>query len=153
MSNKRRKPTTLPIGSISHGTMRPEDLIPTFLSEAESLRLSKAERATVREIAKRHNADDYDYDSEEAGYDLEELFDLLSNHVPDYCYFGSHPGDWADYGVWISEDIADSDVARVNDPAELHAVKDNVALFVNDHGNMTLYRRADNRWIEVWSVV
>lgn len=106
----RRKPSP---GTVSAGTMRPEDLIPVFLSVAEAHRLSRADRAQVREIQKRHRemeAQDHSqdvweeyYQSEEAGFDLDALFDILDTIAPAGHYFGAHPGDGADYGFWKSE--------------------------------------------------
>lgn len=173
----RMKPRTLPIGSISSGTLRPEDLIPSFLWEAERLRLTREERATVREIRKRFDAlpsgnrwnghdepaiDWTDDQHDIAADDLERLQDLLSNHVPDYCTFGAHEGDGADFGVWPTLDFHD----RASMEAEgIHVSGDTPTnsehgargashwLYVNDHGNCTLYRRAGRTWKEVWSIV
>ena len=96
-------------GTVSHGTMRTEDLIPSFLSVAESHRLSRADRARVRKIQatmKEHEERDtfesY-WTSEEAEYDLEALFDILETIAPARHYFGAHPGDGADYGFWEVE--------------------------------------------------
>lgn len=157
----KRRPSTLSLGSISHGTMREEDLIPDFIWECNRLRLSQSERATVRRIARVMHVDGY-YDTESAADDCASLFDILDAHCPDYCTFGAHPGDGCDYGVWPSEDVlegyCDNTVARISDTSELSSVacgpgEYTHALHVNDHGNATLYRRAGNRWVECWSVV
>lgn len=42
---RSKRPHTLSLGSYSSGTMRPEDLIPTFLDAIEGIKLSKADRA------------------------------------------------------------------------------------------------------------
>lgn len=183
----KSKPRYLPLGSISCGTMREEDLIPTFLYEAKHLRLSKADRKMVREIDQRYAAaTDSDSEQDEAPNtyfadtatdDLSDLFDLLNNYAPDYCYFGAPEGfDGALYGVWpMSElltdtsqggydgyvfrcgdhhpseygDPANGDIDEPIDLAYSHALR------VNDHGNATLYRRVSrrNQWTEVWSIV
>jgi hypothetical protein len=167
----RYKPTTLPIGSISSGTMREVDLIPSYLDAADSIRLTAAERKQVQGIRKEFDglplddADWTDEQQEQVGYMLEELSDILSSHTPDFCYFGSHPGDGADYGVWpvLDEDMEDNGVFRSSfNPGDSGAGEERQRAFeagashwlhVNDHGNATLYRRAGNRWIEVWSIV
>ncbi len=57
------KDTTLRIGSISTGTLRTEDLLPEFLWSAEHLRLTRAERITVRQIRARLRAADHQDDN------------------------------------------------------------------------------------------
>ena len=149
----KRRPTTLRIGSVSSGTLRPEDLIPSFLWECNRLYLSHYERHLVRNIARAFHAlpDEWsDEQVEQAGYLLEELTTFLEAHTPDYCTFGSHPGDGADFGVWPDWDALD-DVFK-GERADA-ARTDYFCLELNDHGNATLYHRAGNRWVECWSVV
>lgn len=97
-------------GSISHGTHRPQDLIPVFLD-------------AIREVAPAHyegfmaapfppvpayvedEGDDSEWwDSEDARYLLESLFDTLDENAPDGTYFGAHPGDGSDFGFWDLDD-------------------------------------------------
>lgn len=143
----------LSIGSISTGTLRTEDLLDAFLSAAENLKLTRQERATVRGVRKRYEEEQ---DSEEAGYDLEEVTTILENHAPDFCYFGTLEGDGANFGCWPSWDAIDY-AAHDGTLARSSALPADGGvghyLDVNDHGNATLYRRAGNRWVEVWSVV
>lgn len=81
--------------TISHGTMKPEDLIPKFLEVLEEL------NPKVSESAKRWN----ELAIEEAQSQfLSELFDLLDQEAPEGFYFGSHPGDGSDYGFWQMEE-------------------------------------------------
>jgi hypothetical protein len=90
----------LPLGSVSTGTLRAQDLLEAFLWEAERLQLTRAERATARGIRRRYDAADEDsaYWDDESADDVQELTQILESHCPDYCYFGSHPGDGADFG-------------------------------------------------------
>ena len=110
---------TAEIGTVIHGTMRPEDLIPAFLETLDMLR----EEATLEDGAdapnvvavygrmddelgameRRMSAPGY-FESEDAGWDLEFLFDALNDYAPPYCYFGAHPGDGSDYGFWACEE-------------------------------------------------
>src|SRR5215469_5167030 len=94
-------------GSVSSDTMRTEDLIPAFADTLDSLLrrqpkrfLRKEYRALIREA----NALT-DYDSEEADGILEELFSKLDEFAPPYAYFGARPGDGADYGFWLTENL------------------------------------------------
>lgn len=149
------------IGSVSHGTMREEDLIPDFLSELESQRpLHRQHRKLVREIESRLNAaeDTEDgtpyFDCEDAGYDLEKLFDALNEYCAPYFYFGSHPGDGSDYGYWLSEGFEqDFEGLKVNDLSEVPRGFTGEVLIVNDHGNMSLYAYSRGRGREIWAVV
>lgn len=94
--------------SLSHATMREEDLIPCF---ADFLRdhfeywpyyepVNACDHLEVDE-----NGCYVDY--EEASWLLnEDLFNALNDIAPEGCYFGSHPGDGCDYGFWeIEEDF------------------------------------------------
>ncbi len=148
---KRSKPNTLPFGSLSSGTMRAEDLIPTFASELDSLRLSRGHRKLVREALA------YDPDTcepENADELLDALFEALDCYCPPYAYFGAHPGDGADYGVWVSDSLEDEfDGLVVSDTSEVPKGYTGEVLHVNDHGNMTLYSYSRGRSREVWSLV
>lgn len=162
---KRSKPTTLQIGEISHATLREQDLIPSFLWEIEHIKLSRNERKAVHAIRSRVNAaedDDSDYwTSDDASYDMETLTNIMDAHTPDYAYFGTLEGDGSCFGVWPNIDsleeasqFEDDGVIKIN--AGDSFPKDrkfNYVMSVTDHGNVTLYRRSGNRWIEVWSVV
>ena len=143
------------IGSISSGTMRNEDFIPEFIWTLRHQRPCKrAHRALCREIEARMKSQDY-FESEGSGFDLEELFNALDAYAPAYFYFGSHPGDGADYGFWLSECWdEDFDGLKVDDLADVQKDYFGEVAVVNDHGNVSLYTRArNNRLVEIWSVV
>ena len=115
--------------------------------------------------------------SDSAMYDLEMLYDIADAHCPDYCTFGSHPGDGADLGVWPCEElfhdtspggydghIVHSDSApngRWNHSWRRQRLEDrglditHWLHHLNDHGIATMYRlagsRVQPRWIECWS--
>ena len=153
------------LGTISHGTLRNQDLIPAFLD-------------AVAEHAPDHYAqliagpfgpipahaledDDADWwDSDDAGYLLEELQDLLAEHAPDYCYFGAHEGDGSDFGFWIdweriADDARDEEILLVDD-ISARGGHLGPALVTNDHGNATLYAAKDSADAEdciLWSAV
>ena len=96
--------------SISHGTLRTQDLLPAFLDAVEEHAPSHYEALMVQPfpVIPAHVQDEGDdstwWDSEEAGWKLEELSDILNDHAPEGCYFGSHPGDGADFGFWEVEE-------------------------------------------------
>lgn len=156
------------IGSVSHGTMRTEDLIPAFvealddLKEAESLSDTPNKERFARldsllgDIEGRMEQEDY-YASEDAGFDLEALFEALDEFAPPFCHFGAHEGDGADYGFWVSHEaiedaVHDGEIVKVDAgdewPEDMSA---DYVLEVNDHGNTTLFERKSRQ--ELWSIV
>lgn len=160
----KHKPIFGSIGSVSSGTMREEDLIPSFLWEAKRLHLTREERKAVTAISHRTESK-YDYkttngercpywESETASFDLEQLFEILDTHSLPYFSFGAHPGDGADYGWWLCESFQeDFDGLKVSDTSEVPRGYTGEVLHVNDHGNMTLYSVSRGRMREVWGVV
>lgn len=98
-------------GSVSHGTMRPADLIPSFFDVLTEYHPEKASEIVRAEgllpiCAPSH----IDWEQwveahpESAGYLLEELFDALGEMAPKWFYFGAHAGDGSDYGFWRTEE-------------------------------------------------
>ena len=83
-------------GTVSHGTMRNEDLIPEFVWTLRTLDTDKEYADLITEACDL----DLDYDSEQADYILADLFDALDALAPEGYYFGSHPGDGSDFGFW-----------------------------------------------------
>ena len=144
------------IGSISSGTMRPDDLIPTFLSELRYQmrhRRIKDHARLYREITKASEAEGY-YESEDADCDLDSLFNALDEYAGPYFYFGAHPGDGADYGYWLSETLDEQfDGLKVSDLSEVPVKYRGEVLHINDHGNMTLYVKTSRAMHEVWAIV
>jgi hypothetical protein len=177
---KSNKPTTLELGTISHGTMRVQDTMPALLSALDGIRLSAEDRQTCDEVQRcldtwiaidGEGADsDNAADADDLLFDLEvemneTLIQLAEGYVPDYCYVGAHPGDGADLGVWPCEDLFDDTtqgsydgycwrLRENNHPDEETIPADMThALSANDHGNATLYSRSGRRWTECWSIV
>lgn len=143
-----------PMGSISSGTMKKEDLIPEFLYTLKEI--SPKHELVKRLMKKRWNRKDIDkyYDSEESDYDLEDLFDALNELAGPYFYFGAHPGDGSDYGFWLHEFFEDDfDGIKVSDLSEIKEDYTGEALVINDHGNMTLYDVNNGKYKEIWSVI
>lgn len=156
------------IGSISFGTMKPEDLIPAFLNELEELAPEKA-KEIKKDVDKLQIEDDgYGelYNAKDnvdnmssrelAGFILDDLFDALNDMCEPYFYFGSHPGDGADCGFWFDEDafynaIQDGDIVTLEDIPEFPYDTDaEYIAVINDHGNITLYTMYGKK---VWAIV
>jgi hypothetical protein len=141
----------LVLGTVIEGTMRDEDLIPAFVDE---ILYYDPEDSFALEIDEAINNNTYDFNSERAMYDVNDLMDRLNDFADPYTYFGSHPGDGSDYGFWVEIDIDNFDGIIVSDTSEVPENYIGYALHVNDHGNMTLYdvNGADNM-TEIWGVV
>lgn len=102
--------TTIPAitGSISSGTLRPQDLAPAFLSALEALAPHHSRLAGWREDVTYVVADE-DPDTVtyymRADETLLELGDAIDAALPEGYYFGANEGDGADYGIWGVEEF------------------------------------------------
>jgi hypothetical protein len=143
-------------GSISHGTMRPEDLFPTFADELDHQLKQQPKSFKRRQYRERINEAKkfFRLTTDQQGQLLDELFDALDDFAPPYAYFGTHPGDGADYGFWLHEGFdQDFDGLKVSDTSEVPDDYTGEVLHVNDHGNCALYSAENGKLTEIWSVV
>ena len=163
-----------PIGSISHGTLKTEDLLESFIFELEWQQnvngnyLIDPANSSLREAianAIGEAQDCFDEDGEAMdGSKLDNADELVNETMPvllnqivtPYCYFGTHPGDGSDFGFWpcdiegIKEQVEFSSSVDQEYPAD-----DFVGewLHINERGNCTLYVRENGEDSEVWSIV
>jgi len=140
-------------GSISHGTMRNEDLIPVFADTLEEL--DKANDGNHSDLIHDANLVE-DFENDEAYFILEDLFNALDEYSAPYCYFGAHEGDGSDYGFWFSEDAVDAtfDGLKVNDLSEVPDDYVGEIFLTNDHGNLIfLVQELKPVLREVWAIV
>jgi len=100
-------------GSVSHGTMRGEDLLPTFMflleehdrETATKITSGTAELGWPYSMAGLAFGDPFNEVQRELESGLwEDLFEALNEIAPPGTYFGSHPGDGSDYGFWSHEE-------------------------------------------------
>ena len=143
------------LGSISTGTLRTLDLLEAFASEAEARCGDMATKA----VSTAHIYLDPDaiVDDEQAQETLDELRFLLEDSCPPFVYFGTHPGDGADFGFWVDMDRLNEELQWERDhypddsvPDELTLDDDGVIVQVSDHGNVTVMDMERN---VLWSVV
>lgn len=156
MARKPIRPDHLDFGSIVSGTMRPEDVAPALADALEPFVRGKRNRSAEREHIRRARSR-----KAIAVYGAElvsDLIDALSDFAPPYAYVGTHPGDGADFGVWLDEEfrqlILDDDGIAIDagDPIPTEHV--GYVLETNDHGNATLrFRHGNGRVRTIWSVV
>jgi hypothetical protein len=99
---------------LSHATMRPEDLIPTFVEFLKSVELSCDIEKEVRyiqaevdtlELREVQGYGTYYVKPEDANWLLnEDIWDLLNDIAPRFTAFGSHEGDGSAYGFWTDNE-------------------------------------------------
>ncbi len=165
------------VGSISHATLRSIDLLNAFAHELEwqirrngeyfSRPENFGERDRLNAIVESawecfdESGDNLDVAKEESG----EVDEMVNETLPDalqtfclpYFYFGSHPGDGADFGFWPI------DMDEVKEQVEFSSSKEQEYpdddfrgewLHINERGNCTLYVREDaDTDKEVWALV
>jgi len=91
--------------SLSHGTMRNEDLIPCFLGFIKGFDVAKHNQllAELGEMALEYELFPL-YEHPDIGEFTYNLFDVITEYAPSGYYFGAHQGDGSDYGFWEDED-------------------------------------------------
>jgi hypothetical protein len=105
-------------GTIIHGTMRAEDLIPAFIAVLPAGDARSGFQETWALLARGYVYNGaYGYvfrgeDSPDAAMErdllLDQLFNALDELAAEGYYFGSHPGDGSDYGFWPEEQLDDN---------------------------------------------
>ena len=95
--------------TIIRATHRTQDLIPALLAALREYNPARYMGHMVSPFGPvpAYAMEDDDsswWDSEDAHYLLECLFDDLNDTAPDGYYFGAHPGDGSDFGFWPIDD-------------------------------------------------
>lgn len=141
-----------PLGSVSSGTMAPDDCAVAFADACETIGGMYGLAPWGGDIEARNRWHDRfgdawdrlypnDDGSAETDYEtlceiVDDLTDLLEEVAPPYMYFGSHPGDGAEFGFWPCMESIDElpryDFLPDNLPGEDFVV-------VTDHGNLSVY--------------
>jgi len=150
------------IGTISHGTLNPEHLIPIFSDELRLLVKNDrdpARRAHARKVLATAAA--FNPVASDSGDILVEMHEALDAYALPYTYFGNLEGDGSDFGFWPSIESLEDD-AREGDyvvkvaagdpwPAGLRTKGVSFVMEVTDHGNVSLRRACNGR--EIWAIV
>jgi len=164
MSRKVTSTKYANIGSISSGTLRPEDLVDAFASELAALYKYTNTRMPphVKEmLATIDKLDEIDFEDGDADEFVEELAQELEHFAPPFAYFGASEGDGADFGFWISGDslrdaIHDGEVLVQDDSRGGRRDKipkgyTGLLLHISDHGNESLTRYSRGRYVvTIW---
>lgn len=129
------------IGTISHATLRTEDLLTAFADELEYQVQRNAELPLKHRQAQIGLVNDArevtDFDSEDASELIHELEAALNEYAAPYCYFGAHEGDGSDFGYWPDSYVIE-ELEQVQDSDQASALGQDCK-FVNDHGNVTVF--------------
>ena len=135
------------VGSISTGTLNPEDLLPTFARELERHAPGHALVTAAYAIQV--------YDDGGASELINEIQEELQNYCPPFVTFGTLEGDGADFGFWpdmdsLEEALIDPEWTLID--GELYRIPrdEAVLVHVNDHGNVTVMDLERN---VLWAVV
>ena len=89
--------------SVSHGTLREQDLIPVFEEVLDVARVEYDRPASVDKLLLGQPLNEEEME-EVSFYVNETLFDLLDGIAPEGTYFGADPGDGSDFGYWEEDD-------------------------------------------------
>ena len=154
------------IGTVSAGTLRTEDLLNTFSSELAHLARYEPQNQAHLRLAFEADTSFQDFDEsdtkqvEQAEESITELMDALNEYCPPFVYFGTHPGDGADFGFWPDMDALHEAmyytkhiVGVEHPPSDVgeHTFEDmGVIIQISDHGNIRVMDMDRN---ELWSVV
>ena len=161
--------TQFELGSISTGTLRPQDLLPAFLETLTALGgeipkdlecTSHIEYLNWPSLdTTASDDDDKFWGSEEAMWDMEALTDALQALCPTFVYFGTLEGDGADFGYWpdrerLQETLTAATVGHTltlprNGEWEWQLEDEDVIVNTNDHGSVTVM---DLERHVIWSV-
>lgn len=161
MTKQKQEPRWIGLGSVSTATLRTQDLIANFEDALQDSNVTVKRPAAVNRYVRDRKV--RNGDEQEASYYLDELTEKLEELAPPYVYFGSHEGDGADFGYWVSfdslEEDKDSGELPHGDQLPDSAEDGSLFLHVSDHGNLELYQyKAAHdghpaEWVSLWSVV
>jgi hypothetical protein len=153
MSRSLYRNRKIHVGTVSHGTLREQDLIPAFL---DTLAYYKPHWARACAKLYDYPIDGFDTEkdlvkfccTENAYQFIENLRDELDGIAPPLTYFGEHYGDCSDFGFWyvdFDELIRQGDLLRFDNDTRnpTRAELEGYEYFarVNDHGNITVFGR------------
>ena len=92
---------------VSKATLRLQDLIPAFLSALRERDPAAYAQIMVSGAIPAHALEDDDADwwqSDDAHFLLDELFDALNETAEEGEFFGAHEGDGSLFGFWSVEE-------------------------------------------------
>lgn len=143
------KPKHLPVGTVSHGTLNPRDVIPCFEDALRSLSGGTKELLALAPVPPTH-PDAVEY--------VDALISTLDLFCPAFCYFGAHEGDASDFGCWPFMDSIDhaielKEALALPDLTQLPRAYTGDVFLTDSQGNYTdHYRVIKGRSYKQWSI-
>ena len=93
-------------GTVSHGTMREEDLLPKFAFVLEKYGMKRSAHKALAAARLLEMQPDNTAAQHLVSMVLnEEIWDAMNEIAPEGYYFGAHEGDGSDYGYWLAEEF------------------------------------------------
>jgi hypothetical protein len=93
------------VGTVSHGTLRLQDLIPACLSVLKEISQEEYDLFILDYPEYSENEDSEFYESEDALFMYDEVMETINQFCPERIYFGALEGDGSDIGFWqVQED-------------------------------------------------
>jgi len=148
---------TIAIGTVIHGTLRDQDLLPAFADELErvggpeldyDLRNGSELIAEARQLVEI-GFTYAEFNGETSSECVNELMDALQDYAPVHMYFGSIEGDGADFGWWPTDPRDTCETVCIDDENVID-IECNIHINVNDHGNVTV---SELRGAVIWAAV
>ena len=145
------------LGSISTGTLRPEDLIPAFNNALTQIH--DGHYCDIDEMMNDEAGNAAEFGKQPSNDELQRrvvarLMDELQDACPPFVYFGTHEGDGADFGFWPDMDRLEEEMRSTTSDFQADncwtLADDGVIVNVSDHGNVTVMDMERN---VIWSVV
>lgn len=108
------------LGTVSHGTLRTQDLIKAFANELVGLGvvLSDTHKEEIEYVLTTYTEGrEYSFNEGVPEFVLYELIEELERAAPLYCYFGTTEGDGSDFGFWVDHDAVQDAIDNYDVPA------------------------------------
>lgn len=141
-------------GSVSTAESTP-DIMSDLIWELRHLG-HRAKELTI--IENRYNTaiegefgeDDAYFKDELAKTDINRLCDMLNEHSPSYGLFGETDEC---YGFYLDDIDIRFDGLRVDDTDKIPSKYIGEVIYINDHGNTTLFWKSARKLTEIWAIV
>lgn len=150
--------TTLESGTISHGTLRTEDLENALLPILKDVSLDEWIAIRDEMAADAQDGISADESDERRRDRLHSIMDMLDAACPPFWSFGTTEGDGSDFGFWpcldaYEQGVTDGEILQVTDSDDVPTDYEGEFAIISDHGNVSLFARYQGRLHVIWEIV